>query len=155
MTDKDKAMREALAKVWQDWADSHKPPPNTMTLGDTRHLSFETRKAVFFGYQAGLSARIPEWWKLVPVEPTDEMYKIAIEAFHKPENRHGAIFDEVYKAMLSAAPAMPMLHYCTCSEDDEGNWVTTCGCNTSISTARYETMNFCCYCGGKLKEGGK
>ena len=99
MTDKDKSMREALAKVWQDWADSHKPPPNTMTLGDTRHLSFETRKAVFFGYQAGLSARIPEGWQLVPVEPTEEMCLEGDAGILDDCNS-----DEIYKAMLSAAP---------------------------------------------------
>lgn len=105
MTDKDKAM-EALEKVWQDWADSHKTPPHTMTLGDTRHLSFEMRKAVFFGYEAGLSARIPDGWQLVPVEP-DMSMELSGQSILKDEFGYAQrqeLVRLIYKAMIAAAP---------------------------------------------------
>jgi len=47
---------------------------------------------------------VPEGWELVPVDPTEGMSRAGIAAFHNPENQHGAVLDEVYAAMLSAAP---------------------------------------------------
>ena len=49
--------------------------------------------------------RVPEGWRLVPVEPTREML-LAAEAKHPPAGKAGAIglAVEMYRAMLSAAP---------------------------------------------------
>ena len=51
-----------------------------------------------------LGRAIGSGYKLVPVEPTIEMDNAGIKAFQAPENRHGDVLGEVYRAMLAAAP---------------------------------------------------
>jgi len=46
---------------------------------------------------------VPDGWKLVPLEPTDEMYKAWLDG--KGDQRN--YWDDVYKAMLAAAPTPP------------------------------------------------
>ena len=43
---------------------------------------------------------------------------------------------------------------CNWKQDDEGNWETTCGNMFVIAegTPSENDMNYCCYCGGLLKE---
>ena len=64
---------------------------------------------------------------LVPIEPTTQMYEAAIVAFHAPENRHGAILDEVYKAMLAASPT----NIPPAQEPDEIRAAGQCCCDDS------------------------
>ena len=71
---------------------------------------------------------------------------------HNPDlYKWGALWicwQDAYQAGLSAR-----VPDCTWSEDDEGNWVTTCGCNVSLSPKEY--MKFCCCCGGVLVMKGE
>jgi hypothetical protein len=46
---------------------------------------------------------VPEGWKLVPAEPTREMNCAAVDAY-----RATALFPEMWKAVLSAAPPSPV-----------------------------------------------
>jgi hypothetical protein len=59
-------------------------------------------------------ARVPDGWKLVPVEPTDVMIEAGCD--HEPVTRwnsNGEILRERYKAMLAAAPAeQPFGQWC-------------------------------------------
>ena len=46
---------------------------------------------------------------------------------------------------------------CVWSEDEDGNWITTCG-QMFVFTAEGPSgngMKFCCYCGAPLKELGR
>lgn len=70
-------------------------------------LAYESAKAA--------SAReVPEGWKLVPVEPTDEMMKAGAQTDEKAIQGGYLYPDEdsvglVYAAMLSASPALPVM----------------------------------------------
>jgi len=50
---------------------------------------------------------VPEGWKLVPVEPTDEM-EIAAENDYEKAHSHFPNWKQAYRAMLSAAPPATM-----------------------------------------------
>lgn len=74
---------QGARKEWYDttkiWYDKHKDNPQYK----------------FRVIHAHPAPAVPEGWKLVPIEPTEEMI-VAITRFNLPENN--------YKAMLSAAP---------------------------------------------------
>lgn len=70
-----------------------KTPP----LFDEHQLEAYAREAVRLNAQA-----VPDGWKLVPIEPTDEM-EMAWDDAHGD----GSPFHSMYSAMLSAAPAAP------------------------------------------------
>lgn len=57
-----------------------------------------------------LSAAIPDGWQLVPIEPTREMWdaesKVDNDAY-AGGNHHGASSEQIWHAMLGAAPAPP------------------------------------------------
>ena len=73
-------------------------------------------------YEAGRAspASVPEVWKLVPVEPTQEMVEAGCKSLGALYGQHGA--SEAYKAMLAAAPTPPV------SEDrkdaERWRWIT-------------------------------
>jgi len=50
---------------------------------------------------------LPATHVMVLREPNTDMYNAAITAFQHPDNRHGAVLDEVYKAMIQAAREEP------------------------------------------------
>jgi hypothetical protein len=58
--------------------------------------------------------RVPEGWKLVPVEPTWEMLEAALDCAAKPSHR------EAYAAMLAAAPEAPA--QASAVDDDYKGW---------------------------------
>ena len=88
MTDKDKAILEAFEK-W--FAEQSVHNPDLYKWG-ALWICWQD------AWQAGLSARIPEGWQLVPVEPTEEMCLEGDTGILDDCNS-----DEIYKAMLSAA----------------------------------------------------
>ena len=49
--------------------------------------------------QAAMKAALPEGWKLVPIEPTHEMFRAGYNELEQSES-----IDKIYKAMLEAAP---------------------------------------------------
>jgi hypothetical protein len=53
-----------------------------------------------------LAGQGPDGYVLVPIEPTDEMYRAALRVTRDPENGHIAdhVGGAVYRAMLFAAP---------------------------------------------------
>jgi len=56
------------------------------------------------------TAKVPEGWKLVPVEPTTDILKAGISAFNKGTEAEGFIngigqLERAYRAMLAAAPS--------------------------------------------------
>ena len=61
----------------------------------------QAREIAKAAYAAGLAARVPEGWKMVPVEPTEAMLIVDIET-----DSFIGIDDasKLYKAMLAAAP---------------------------------------------------
>lgn len=70
----------------------------------------KARRALTAAMQHG--QRIPGGWQLVPKEPTDLMIEAAYKKDDEwPANDWGnsipAPFDEIYRAMLSAAPTAP------------------------------------------------
>mgnify|MGYP001571855756 FL=1 len=73
------------------------------TGGVVTCYAHDSDKCVAGEYDIPLVA-IPKGWKLTPIESTMEMHFAGIAAFHNPNNQHGAILDEVFTAMLSAAP---------------------------------------------------
>lgn len=58
---------------------------------------------------AALRAAVPGGWKLVPVEPTDEMLIVALRTTRDDGygHCHDAVGSAVWRAMLSAAPKPP------------------------------------------------
>lgn len=50
-----------------------------------------------------VSCVVPEGWKVVPVEPTDQMYVAGNSAYWSTSTNRGAIVS-TYSAMLAAAP---------------------------------------------------
>jgi hypothetical protein len=64
---------------------------------------------VYTAPQDPAAAALPAGWKLVPVEPTREMWKAAgdaVVALQKTSTlHHDKISDAVYRAMLAAAPS--------------------------------------------------
>ncbi|HDX8367391.1 TPA: hypothetical protein RQN08_002639 [Aeromonas dhakensis] len=50
-----------------------------------------------------ISVSVPEGWKLVPVEPTDQMFEAGNSAYWSTSTNHDAII-ATYRAMLTAAP---------------------------------------------------
>lgn len=56
-------------------------------------------------WKAAKAQAVPEGWKLVPIDPTQEMFDAA---FHAPSVGHpetsGQSYGSIYKVMVSAAP---------------------------------------------------
>jgi hypothetical protein len=52
---------------------------------------------------AGGTAKVPEGWKLVPVEPTHPMWSAAIDAYYSIDNADG--LRGVLRAAIAAAPS--------------------------------------------------
>jgi hypothetical protein len=91
--------------------------PNWNAYGATRHdavlLALQAFVALSTAQQEGAAAE-PDGWKLVPVEPTEEMCRAAVvfangSAVYKAVAAEAlkieeSIYAEVYEAMLSAAP---------------------------------------------------
>lgn len=50
-----------------------------------------------------VSCVVPEGWKVVPVEPTDQMYVAGNSAYWSTSTNRGAIVS-TYSAMIDAAP---------------------------------------------------
>ncbi|GKQ61230.1 hypothetical protein KAM338_14070 [Aeromonas caviae] len=50
-----------------------------------------------------VSCVVPEGWKVVPVEPTDQMYVAGNSAYWSTSTNRGAIVS-TYSAMIAAAP---------------------------------------------------
>lgn len=46
--------------------------------------------------------KVPDGWKLVPVEITDEMEEAAYKELGSPSDWYG--FDDAYRVMISSAP---------------------------------------------------
>lgn len=77
-----------------------------------RWLSRALEKALEIGRAAGTRSACPEGWKLVPIEPTDDILVAGQEAWSRCRKSRPAIEDceeamVAYKAMLSAAPEAP------------------------------------------------
>lgn len=88
--------------------------------GPTREQVVELAKSVFHGgedivddgmmefatlvFAAGQASKVPEGWKLVPVEPTREMIEAGNDGFRSPESRRHTV-SSCYRAMLAAAPS--------------------------------------------------
>lgn len=60
-----------------------------------------------YGMATPQSAQIPAGWKLVPIEPTDEMVAIGQSIFGSFVEDTPADYKRIYAAMLSAAPQPP------------------------------------------------
>lgn len=80
---------------------------------------------------------VPEGWKLVPVEPTDEMYEAG---YNKLRDIHSGPFNGspslghsgvVYRAMLAASPAQPATEQACQTKGDCKRY----GCNGACSSA--------------------
>ncbi|MGU5720501.1 hypothetical protein [Aeromonas hydrophila] len=50
-----------------------------------------------------VSCVVPEGWKVVPIEPTDQMYVAGNSAYWSTSTNRGAIVS-TYSAMIAAAP---------------------------------------------------
>lgn len=62
--------------------------------------------------QSSTDWKVPKGWKLVPIEPTDEMEKVVTDILSHFEGDYNVYFDEVqgreiYRAMIAAAPSPP------------------------------------------------
>lgn len=63
-------------------------------------LKDRDRELMFIAYKAATKAAVPEGWKLVPVEPTEQMYLAGVKrCIFASES-----ISIIYKAMLAAAP---------------------------------------------------
>lgn len=82
---------------------------------DVKHNAAMLEKIAMLKAEPVTAATVPDGWKLVPVEPTDEMCKAGYEAQDKWPSAQCDNFKERrysfsqprYKAMLAAAPAAP------------------------------------------------
>jgi hypothetical protein len=50
---------------------------------------------------------VPPGWKLVPVEPTDEMRRVGADVWHLHDGHLTRVIGDVYRAMLAASPEVP------------------------------------------------
>lgn len=103
---------------------------------------------------------VADGWKLVPAEPTQEMnnaFHAAISTWLE-EIGHD---DDVYKAMLAAAPAPSTTEgrgddACKWTRDEEtGSYETQCGKTWHLSDGGYPEEHgqyFCHHCGKKIDE---
>lgn len=86
------------------------PDEPYMSMVDAKEL---TRRAVAaFAAAPSLSlSAAPEGWQLVPVEPTREMFEDWRDAYETAQQGSGTAWawDDAYKAMLTAAPAAPLV----------------------------------------------
>lgn len=58
----------------------------------------------------GEAVAVPNGWRLVPVEPTREMWAAMADTLYRYKNRHhDKVAGDLFKAMLSALPAAPSL----------------------------------------------
>ena len=55
--------------------------------------------------RAGQASKVPEGWKLVPVEPTDEMMREMTDPFMAINGDNRTAFESAYRAMIAAAPS--------------------------------------------------
>ncbi|TCC09586.1 DUF551 domain-containing protein [Kosakonia quasisacchari] len=78
------------------------------------HL-LESHRTAMLKAEPVTAATVPDWWKLVPVEPTQEMIDAHVEGVQTGGMQKG------YRAMLAAAPAAPT-GWIKCSDrmPDEG-----------------------------------
>lgn len=56
---------------------------------------------------SGSPAPLPAGWKLVPIEPTQELKNAAIDIADGYENLCGSNVCDIYRAMITSAPAQP------------------------------------------------
>ena len=72
---------------------------------DNNFMTAEDSELMFEAWQAAKAQAVPEGWKLVPMDPTKEMFDAAFDApcIGHPETS-GQSYDSIYKAMLAAAP---------------------------------------------------
>lgn len=82
---------------------TYKLPEPAYPLGRGDLPSFSAEQ-VDAAYAAGLAARVPEGWKLVPIEPTELMCAEGLED-EESTIKDGKLFARgLYAAMLAAAP---------------------------------------------------
>lgn len=65
-------------------------------------------RLIDIAYAAGQASEVPEGWKLVPVEPTEEMYRAAYDLANRSAiDNYGAPppVDDLWFVMVSAAPS--------------------------------------------------
>lgn len=87
--------RDEAERLLQVLHDCYRSP----AMG-AREAYAEARAAVL----AAMTRATPEGWKLVPVEPTDEMINAAYRFWPNPENPGTSLLEGYYAAMLAAAP---------------------------------------------------
>ena len=88
---------------------TYKLPEPAYPLGRGDLPSFSDEQ-ITTAYAAGLAARVPEGWKMAPIEPTDSMAVAAIVVALGTNAINGV---EAYRAMLAAAPE-PVCRYPDC-----------------------------------------
>ena len=56
-------------------------------------------------FAAGQASKVPEGWKLVPVEPTEEMMREMTDQFMAINGDNRTAFESAYRAMIATAPS--------------------------------------------------
>ena len=77
------------------------PAAQDLNLSDP---AVQKRLAAQWGYVPAQS--VPTGWKLVPIEPTEEMFRAMTDPFIAINGDNRKAFESAYKAMLAAAPKM-------------------------------------------------
>lgn len=79
--------------------------PGLVVLSEDAHThAIATLEAENAKLRAELERRAVDGWKLVPVEPTEQMANAYWDAYQKANDTH---FMRCYRAMLAAAPSAP------------------------------------------------
>ncbi|MGF6211825.1 hypothetical protein [Comamonas sp. 4034] len=106
MTDKTEAQPEALrlAQFFESLTESSHRWWDGVPVHEKAATVLRAQSAEIEQLKAQLSARqaVPDGWRLAPFKPTPEMINAGVAA-----RRSGGTSDEVYMAMLSAAPPPP------------------------------------------------
>jgi hypothetical protein len=99
---KQSSQSEPVAKVIRNSAGQ-------ILIQDGKGGSFDMSQYVGQSFYAAPQQAIPSGWKLVPIEPTDEMKQQGWEAYrdsNKPAPYN--MLTDAYKAMITAAPTAPI-----------------------------------------------
>lgn len=103
-------------KAWKEEVEKQEPVATVIKEGDSRYWTserlwtFPDGKYPLYtqaGAQAQPAPSVPEGWKLVPIEPTQEMTNHVIdERLEALVAGKEHTFIDIYKAMLAAAPKL-------------------------------------------------
>jgi len=81
------------------------------SISHEKRYAGSTYRLANLAFAAGQASTIPEGWKLVPVEPTDDMVRLggentdSIDWSDASQDEPYELAEKVYRAMIAAAPS--------------------------------------------------